>query len=85
MVGGLKLEEETESFKNFEEESDNVGLDTELVAVTEMNTGGEGAEVGGDKRLGMVGSEEGAEWGHERMIWLGRKMMGWSRNTMDLL
>ena len=61
MVGGLTLEEETESLKNFEEESDNVGLDTGLVAVTGMNTGGEGAEVGEDKRLGKVGSEEGAD------------------------
>ena len=32
---------ETESLKNFEEERDNVGLDTGLVAVTGINTGGE--------------------------------------------
>ena len=50
-VGGLKLEEETESLKNFEEESDNIGLDTGLVALTGMNTGG-------DKRIGKVCSEE---------------------------
>ena len=61
VVGGLKLEEETESLKNFEVEGDNVGLDTRLVAVTGMNTGGEVAEVGEDKRLGKVGSEEGAD------------------------
>ena len=40
--GGLTLEVETESLKNFEEESNNVGLDTGLLAVTGMNTGGEG-------------------------------------------
>ena len=58
VVGGLKLEEETESLKNFDEEIDNVGLDTGLAAVTGMNTGGEGAEVDDDKRLGKVGEEE---------------------------
>ena len=52
VVGGLTLEEETESLNNFEVEGDNVGLDTRLVAVTGMNTGGEVAEVG---------SEEGAD------------------------
>ena len=57
---------ETESLKNFEEESDNVGLDTGLVDVTGMNTGGEGAEVSEDKRLGKVGSEEGADM---RLVW----------------
>ena len=46
---------ETESLKNVEEEIDNVGLDTGLAAVTGMNTSGEGAEVGDDKRLGKVG------------------------------
>ena len=45
MVGGLKLEEEMESLRNFEEERDNVGMDTGLVTVTGMNTGGEGAEM----------------------------------------
>ena len=52
---------ETESLKNFEEESNNVGLDTGLVAVTGLNTGGEGAEVGVNERLGKVGSQGGAD------------------------
>ena len=72
VVGGLKLEEETESLKNFEEESDNIGLDTGLVALTGMNTGG-------DKRIGKVGSEEVADM---RLV---GEMVGWSRNTMDLM
>ena len=38
-----------------------LGLDTGLVAVTGMNAGGEGAEVGEDNRLGKVGYEEGAD------------------------
>ena len=65
MVGGLKLEEEMESLRNFEEERDNVGMDTGLVAVTGMNTGGEGAEMGDDKRLGKVGYEE---WADMRLV-----------------
>ena len=64
MVGGLKLEEEMESLRNFEEERDNVGMDTGLVAVTGMNTGGEGAEMGDDKWLGKVGYAEWADMRH---------------------
>ena len=59
MVSGLTLEEETESLKNFEEESENVCLDTGLVAVTGMNTGGEGAEVGAIKGLVMWALKKG--------------------------
>ena len=65
MVGGLTLEEETGSYIIVRRKVTMLGLDTGLVAVTGMNTGGEGAEVGDDKRLGMVGSEEGAKCWHE--------------------
>ena len=61
MVGGLTLEEETGSYIIVRRKVTMLGLDTGLVAVTGMNTGGEGAEVGEDKRLGKVGSEEGAD------------------------
>ena len=61
VVGGLTLEEETESYRILRRKVTMLGLDTELLAVTGMNTVGEGAEVGEDKRLGNVGSEEGSD------------------------